>query len=32
MLATQNGHTDVVCALLGAKADPNVTENVNHLV
>ena len=28
ILATQNGHTEVVNALLDAKADPNITENV----
>ena len=29
MLATQNGHDDVVQALLNANADPNITENVS---
>ena len=28
MLATKNGHTDVVKALLEAKADPNLREKV----
>ena len=28
ILATQNGHLEVVDALLGAKADPDITENV----
>ena len=29
MLATQNGHVQVVQALLDAKADPNITESVS---
>ena len=29
MLATQNGHVEVVQALLDAKADPNITESVS---
>ena len=29
MLATQNGHDNVVEALLNANADPNITENVS---
>ena len=28
ILATQNGHSEVVDALLAAKADLNITENV----
>ena len=31
MLATQNGHVQVVQALLDAKADPNITESVSIL-
>ena len=29
MLATHNGHVEVVQALLDAKADPNITESVS---
>ena len=29
MLATQNGHTEIVEALLDANSDPNITENVS---
>ena len=29
MLATQNGHPEVVQALLDAEADPNITESVS---
>ena len=29
ILATQSGHTEVVEALLKAKADPNITEKVS---
>ena len=29
MLATQNGHVEVVQALLDAEADPNITESVS---
>ena len=32
MLATQNGHVEVVQALLDAKADPNITESVSILL
>ena len=31
ILATQNGHVEVVQALLDAKADPNITESVSVL-
>ena len=30
MLATQNGHDNVVEALLNASADPNITEHVSN--
>ena len=29
MLATQNGHAEIVEALLNANCDPNITENVS---